>query len=162
MSEFYIGQIFLEEYPPQAAEWCNEQGTCFISEIEPNEDGINQFQIVESPKETAYEREERFTSNFFQIPPVEGIFEGGWYRKKPKGYSSAIESMNTIFNAVSVIGNLPAGNLTFYVAPDFKDETQCTEEWLVANQFKNDEMTAAEFGQFYAAFITVWNSQEHK
>jgi hypothetical protein len=63
---------------------------------------------------------------------------------------------------VTVMGFLPAKVLTFYNAPDFSDETQCTEEWLVANSFKNETMTAEEFGAFYEKFITAWNTQEHK
>lgn len=34
MTEYYIGQIFKEEYPPEAADWCNSNN-CFIDEIEP-------------------------------------------------------------------------------------------------------------------------------
>lgn len=45
-----IGQIFEGEYPPEAAEWCNERGDCYITELEKGtaEDGedIRRFQIV--------------------------------------------------------------------------------------------------------------------
>ena len=34
MEEFFIGQIFEGEYPPEAAEWCNNRGDCYIDEIE--------------------------------------------------------------------------------------------------------------------------------
>ena len=48
MDEFYIGQIFEGEYPPEAALWCNENN----AHIE--EQGMNgetrQFQIVENVK----------------------------------------------------------------------------------------------------------------
>ena len=101
-------------------------------------------------------RKVEFLSQFFEIP------EHGFFRKQPKGYSSAVESLNTAFNIVSIIGNLPAGTLTFYEMPDFTIEEQCTEEWLVANSYKNDEMTATEFGKFYADFMTAWNTQEHQ
>lgn len=106
-------------------------------------------------EEITQERKAEFEKQFFNI---EGV---GYYRRQPKGYSSALESVNTAFNAVSIMGKLPAGTLTFYNAPDFTIEEQCTEEWLVANSFKNAEMTAQEFGQFYASFITAWNMQEH-
>ena len=101
------------------------------------------------------ERKAEFEKQFFNI---EGV---GYYRRQPKGYSSALESVNTAFNAVTIMGKLPENTLTFYQAPDFTIEEQCTEEWLVANSFKNVEMTAQEFGQFYASFITAWNMQEH-
>ncbi len=160
MEQFYIGQIFENEYPIEAADFCNNRGDCYIEEIETIDD-VRRFQIVEVPEETEEERKQRFMVNFFEIPPIEGVFQGGWYRKKPKGYSSAIESMITAFSAVAVMKGLPAGYLTFYTAPDFADKAQCTEEWLVANTFKNEAMTQAEFDQFHAAFITVWNAQEH-
>lgn len=46
--EFYIGQIFDGEYPPEAAVWCN--GTnAHIEEITEPGAGVRQFQIVENP-----------------------------------------------------------------------------------------------------------------
>lgn len=119
-------------------------------------DGI--VDLRESAKykaEQALEREKTFYSEFIEIPNF------GWYRKTPKGYSSAVESINTAFNAVSVLGSLPADYLIFYEKPDFTKPKECTEEWLIAHQTKNEAMSAEEFGQFYAAFITAWNSQEH-
>lgn len=96
-----------------------------------------------------------FESEFFEIPNI------GWYRKVPKGYTSAIESLNTAFNAVLVLNSLPADYLIFYTKPDFTQDEQCTEEWLIANQFKNKAMTKEEFMQFYANFVTAWNNLEH-
>lgn len=152
--EFYIGQIFEGEYPPEAAIWCNDQGTCHIEEV-ANDDSTLRFQIVKNAKPTALELELKFNNEFIEIPDV------GFYRKTPKGYSSAIESINTAFNAAAVIGKLPAGYLTFYQKPDFTDETQCTEEWLVEHSFKNEEMPADEFGHLYSKFVQAWNTQEH-
>lgn len=106
-------------------------------------------------QELAEERKNLFKKDFFNI---EGY---GWYRKIPKGYTSAVESINTAFNIVTVVGILPKGSLIFYTKPDFTDEKQCTEEWLIENQIKSDEMTATEFGKFYTAFVTAWNTQEH-
>ena len=110
---------------------------------------------MKSDDDKTQERKAEFEKQFFNI---EGV---GYYRRQPKGYSSALESVNTAFNAVTIMGKLPENTLTFYQAPDFTIEEQCTEEWLVANSFKNVEMTAQEFGQFYASFITAWNMQEH-
>lgn len=117
------------------------------------------LKIIENPnyeEEQAKSRKEEFNDKFFNI---EGF---GYYRKQPKGYQSAVESINTAFNMVTVLGLLPANTLTFYTAPDFADAEQCTEEWLIANSFKNEVMTAQEFGEFYAKFMTAWNTQEHK
>ena len=110
---------------------------------------------MKTDEEQAQQREKEFKSQFFEIVNV------GFYRRQPKGYSSALESVNTAFNAVTIMGNLPAGTLTFYKEPDYSDPEQCTEQWLVENSFKNEVMTTEEFGQFYASFITAWNTQEH-
>lgn len=106
-----------------------------------------------SDDEKAEQREAQFKTQFFEIQNF------GWYRKVPKGYSSAVESLNTAFNAVSILGKLPAGMLIFYQTPDFTQDI--TEEWLINHQILNPEMTAQEFGQFYILFMTAWNTQEH-
>ena len=110
-------------------------------------------------EEQVKEHEEQFNKDFFKVQ-----YNGQdlYFRKQPKGYSSAVESINTAFNIVNTIGTLPAGSLVFYQQPDFTDETQCTEEWLVEHQVKSEEMAATEFGTFYAGFITAWNTQEHE
>jgi len=125
--------------------------------LEANEMVNGDGEIVINPDydtEQTAKREAEFKTNFFEI-------NTGWYRRKPKGYSSAIESLNTAFNAVTVLGKLPADTLTFYTAPDFTDAEQCTESWLVENSFKNAEMTATQFGTFYATFLQAWNASEH-
>lgn len=127
-------------------------------EIKETERPIVDFQFADTEEyqqKQIKKREEHFKSEFFEIPNV------GWYRKIPKGYSSAIESINTAFNAVLVLNSLPANYLIFYTKPDFSDEKQCTEEWLISNQFSNKDMTKEEFMQFYANFVTVWNNMEH-
>ena len=165
MTNFYIGKIITIDEYEMACNWIEEQNKSHytVTEIEPF-DG-SKFQISDNSP-TAEEqiklREQNFEANFFEIPVIDGIFKGGWFRKQPKGYQSAVESINTAFNAVTVMGLLPADYLIFYTKPDFTDEAQCTEEWLVANQFKNETMTAQEFGQFYVAFMTAWNTQEHQ
>lgn len=49
-TEFQIGQIFEETYPPEAACWCNEHGDRYITEIDPTEDDKRRFQIVAVPE----------------------------------------------------------------------------------------------------------------
>ena len=105
--------------------------------------------------EVAEKREADFKTDFFYIPDF------GWFRKQPKGYSSAVESLNTAFNAVTIMQKLPAGMLIFYQAPDFTKPEECTEEWLIEHQTYSEEMTAQEFGAFYVGFMTAWNNQEH-
>ena len=106
-------------------------------------------------EQQAVKREAEFKSKFFEIPKF------GWFRKQPKGYSSAVESLNTAFNAVSLMNGLPAGTLIFYKQPDFTKEKECTEEWLIEHQTLNEAMTTLEFGTFYVGFMTAWNNQEH-
>ena len=47
MDTFTTGQIFAEIYPPEAAQWCNENNH-YIVELEPI-DGMRQFQIQAIP-----------------------------------------------------------------------------------------------------------------
>lgn len=45
MAEYYIGQIFENTYPAEAAEWVNDNN-CYIDEIEPLGD-VRRFEIFE-------------------------------------------------------------------------------------------------------------------
>ena len=100
-------------------------------------------------------REATFKAQFFEIG------DWGWFRKVPKGYSSAVEAMSAAFNMVTILGHLPANTLTFYAAPDFADENECTETWLIDNSIKNSELSAADFGALYTQFLQAWNEIEH-
>lgn len=106
-------------------------------------------------------REAEFKSTFFYINSF------GWYRKHPKGYQSAVESINSAYNSfaemqkLGLAENFPANTLIFYQQPDFTKAEQCTEEWLVEHQIFNQAMTPQQFGQFYIGFIQAWNTQEH-
>lgn len=53
-NDFFIGQIFEETYPPEAAVWCNSHGDRYITELE--KDGAKRrFQIVAVPEPTTEE-----------------------------------------------------------------------------------------------------------
>ena len=153
---YHIGQIFEEIYPADAAEWCNNNNA-YIEEIEPEND-IRRFEIMAESEPTPEERRQIFLQDFFKVNVGDQEL---YYRKKPKGYSSAVESLNTAFNAVSIMQKLPAQMLIFYEEPDFNIPEQCTEEWLIQHQIFNDEMSIQEFGAFYVEFMTAWNTQEH-
>jgi hypothetical protein len=45
MTDYYIGQIFVGTYPPEAAEWCNTHN-CYMGDMPP-QDGKIRFQIME-------------------------------------------------------------------------------------------------------------------
>ena len=55
---FISNQIFIGEYPPEAAKWCNDSGTYHIEEI-ATENGHRRFQIVENPQPTSEELAEQ-------------------------------------------------------------------------------------------------------
>lgn len=111
----------------------------------------------EYKQEQAEKRKEEFNNNFI-------ITSWGAFRKNPKGYSSAVEAVNTIFNMVNVAQALTdelAQLLIFYEVPDFTDAEQCTEEWLVAHQKTHEACDLATFMQWYLEFQTVWASTQY-
>lgn len=107
-------------------------------------------------KEQADKREADFKSSFFYI---EGF---GWYRKQPKGYQSAVESMNVLFNVANVSDGIAAGLIIFYQEPDYTKPEECTEEWLVEHQIIQPAMTKEAFMALYVSFMTAWNNEMHK
>lgn len=109
-------------------------------------------------EEQAQLREENFKSQFFEIQGY------NWYRKQPKGYTSALESLNVAYNMITsgAIQELPSGTFIFYPQPDFTKPEQCTEEWLIANQILSEAMNAQQFIQFYAQFVVAWNTEMHE
>lgn len=106
-------------------------------------------------EEKAEMRQQEFLKDFFN---VEGF---GYYRRQPKGYQSAVESMNVLFNIANVTQGVQAGLIIFYQEPDFSKPEECTEEWLVEHQIIMPAMTLQEFMQLYVAFMTAWNTEEH-
>lgn len=54
---YYVGQIFIKDYPMEAAIWC-ENNNCGIDVIAP-EGGQRRFQITENQPETPEERRQR-------------------------------------------------------------------------------------------------------
>lgn len=119
---------------------------------------IENGELVLNPdyeQEAAEKREADFKSKFFNIVGY------GWYRKQPKGYQSAVESMNVLFNVANVSDGIQAGLIIFYEQPDFTKPEECTEKWLIEHQIIQPAMTKAEFMQLYVAFMTAWNTEEH-
>lgn len=55
--EYYIGQIFEDMYPSEAAEWCNNNNAMIV-EIEPSGD-VRRFQIQAIPEPTPEEIKQR-------------------------------------------------------------------------------------------------------
>ena len=89
----------------------------------------------------------------------------GNYRLQPKGYANAQQSIDTINNMVNALGSLTnqiSEMILFYETPDFTDETQCTEEWLIAHQYKAPVMTKEEWTEFYIEFSTLYAQKQYK
>lgn len=152
MTEFYIGQILDNPYPPEAAIWCN-QNNCMLDDINVN--GEIKTIINQVPDLTEKERKTIFLNTFFKVGDY------GYYRKKPKGYQSAIESINTAYNIAKEEGGLPADILIFYPKPNFKKAEQCTEEWLIEHQIKMPAMDFATFYPIYKELVNTWNEENH-
>lgn len=111
----------------------------------------------------AAEREATFKEQFFKMPLDTAFTDTGfgYYRKQPKGYQSAVESMQLACTIANSQGGLPANTLIFYEEPDFYDETTVTEEWLVNHQIILPALTQEQFNAIFSAFVVAWNTQEH-
>ena len=104
------------------------------------------------------EREKEFYTHFIKTSL-------GNYRLEPKGYANAQQSIDTINNMVNALGGLTnqiSEMILFYETPDFTDETQCTEEWLIAHQYKAEPMTKEEWTKFYIEFSTLYAQNQYK
>lgn len=106
----------------------------------------------------ANERKKEFESKFIQTL-------WGWYRKQPKGYANAPQSVDIIFNIVNASGSFTeqvANMMLFYQQPDFDKPDECTEEWLIEHQYKHEPCSIQEFMNFYIAFQTAWANDQYK
>lgn len=113
---------------------------------------------AEWEEKQAQSRKAEFEGKFIQT-------SWGWYRKQPKGYANAPQSIDIIFNIVNASGGFTeqvADMMLFYQQPDFDNPEECTEEWLVAHQYKHNPCTTQEFLQFYVAFQTAWANDKYR
>lgn len=157
MTDFYVGQIFDNPYPPEAALWCNQNG-CYLGDTEV--DGVEKTIILETPDLTSAERKALFLEDFFKVNL--GELGNAYYRKKPKGYASAVESILTAQIICAKLNGLPEGILIFYKQPTFSKPEQCTEEWLESHQIVLPALTVEQFDELFINFITSWNKKEHE
>lgn len=116
-----------------------------------------------SDDEKAEQREAQFKTQFFKMPLDKSFADTGfgYYRKQPKGYQSAVESMQLAFTIANSQGGLPANTLIFYEEPDFHNPETLTEEWLVNHQIILPALTQEQFNIIFSAFVVAWNTQEH-
>lgn len=158
MTDFYVGQIFLNEVPEGAAAFCDEHNY-YIDDLEP-ENNVRRFQICEIAQPTPEDRKENFLKDFFKVSL--GDLGTGYYRKNPKGYTSAIESITVAERMCAKNNGLPAGTLIFYQQPNFNKPEQCTEEWLEAHQIIMPALTVEQFDTLFMSFVMAWNKEEHE
>lgn len=100
MQEFYIGQVFEDIYPPEAAEWCNNNNAVMF-EIDPVvvEDGSKRrFQICEVPEPTAEEQNEQIQ------------------KKRARLYAELIDTLHAEKQRKTVLGEWTEENELEYVA----------------------------------------------
>jgi hypothetical protein len=134
---YYNGRVFCavpgKYYQDENGVWCEKSD----AEIE---------------QEKIAQRRKNFEDTFIQT-------SWGWYRKVPKGYSNALQSVDAIKAMVSGKGGFVsqiAQVVIFYTQPDYTDPTQCTEEWLIAHQYHHQACTTEEFTEFYLDFQSRW------
>lgn len=112
-------------------------------------------EVAEKEKE---ERRKAFMDDFI-------LTSWGWYRKSPKGYANAPQSIDIILNMINALGGLTkqvANLMIFYSEPDFSIPEQCTEEWLVEHQTHPETKTVEEFMEFYIDFQTRWANEQYR
>ena len=144
-----------------------------IQNVEVSEEVYNAFiedndkyiysngKIIKNPnyqKIKANRRKLEFENKFIQTT-------WGWYRKEPKGYANAPQSVDIILNIVNASNGFTeqvANMMLFYQQPDFDNAEECTEEWLIEHQYKHAPCTTQEFMQFYIAFQTAWANDQYK
>lgn len=108
--------------------------------------------------ELAQEREKTFYTQFIKTSL-------GNYRLEPKGYANAQQSIDLVDRFVSKFGALTeqlTNMMLFYKTPDFTKPEQCTEKWLVNNQYNPDTMTIEEWEKFYFEFSQLYAMQQYK
>lgn len=108
--------------------------------------------------EQAEERKNKFYQEFISTSL-------GNYRLEPKGYANAQQSIDLVDRFVSKFGALTeqlTDMMLFYKTPDFTKPEQCTEKWLVNNQYNPDTMTIEEWEKFYFEFSQLYAMQQYK
>ena len=104
------------------------------------------------------EREEAFYKEFISTSL-------GNYRLVPKGYANAQQSIDLVDRFVTKMGSLNEQLVTmmiFYKTPDFTKPEQCTEKWLLNNQYNPETMTQEEWDKFYFEFSQLYAMNQYK
>ena len=95
MSDYFIGQTFSGEYPPEAAYFCNESGNSYITELEPL-NGVRQFQIVAIPEPTEEEIKAQLQAQYTNY--IQSILDD---EAKKLGYDSCLSVCSYVNTGVT-------------------------------------------------------------
>jgi len=133
-SEHIIGQIFQNEYPPEAAMWCNNNNA-YIDEIEPLQ-GIRRFEIKAVPQPTAEDRERKFHREFFNTSL-------GYIRRSvTMADGSHKDFLSDLLPTIAIAVNLNTPvSIIAYSKPDF---THPVADWT---QYQHIETVTTQFIQ---------------
>ena len=137
IEEFYIGQIFENIYPIEAAQWCNDCGNCCIAEIDAL-DNIRRFEIKAIPQPTEEElieqRKEQFAKEFF-------LTSLGYIRRNVTMQDgSQKDFLCDLLPTIAMgVNNHLTVNIIAYKEPDY---TKDVEDWT---EYQHTEVATAEF-----------------
>ena len=143
INEYNIGQIFENEYPPEAAQWCNENGNAYIAEIEPLEN-IRRFEIKAVPQPTPEDRLREFHKEFFNTSL-------GYIRRSVSmADGSHKDFLSDLLPTIAMAVNMNTSvSIITYSEPDF---TEPIEDWT---QYQHIETVTTQFIQ--ECFVQLQN-----
>ena len=146
---FEIGQIFSPEYPPEAAEFCNSRGDCYITELEPS-DGKRRFQIVAVPEPSIDELRSA------KLAQLDAAFLA-WYEQDATVTSSLgfvadsdVRAVTDVSGLITVAESTPAESRTAVAFMDHEN----VPHLLSLDQLKTLQIEIIQNGQ--AAYQQKW------
>lgn len=148
--DFTIGQIFEGVYPPEAADFCNTRGDCYIDELDPAEDGSRRFQIVAVPEPSLEEVKS------FKLQELERAFLQ-WYEKDAKVTSSLgfvadsdVRAVTDVSGLITVVEATPEESRSSVAFMDANNEPHM----LALDQLKVLQLEIVQNGQ--SAYQQKW------
>ena len=148
--DFTIGQIFEGTYPPEAADFCNTRGDCYITELDTAEDGTRRFQIVAVPEPSLEEVKS------FNLQELERAFLQ-WYEKDAVVTSSLgfvadsdVRAVTDVSGLISVAEATPEDSRTTVAFMDHEN----VPHMLTLEQLKTLHLEILQNGQ--SAYQQKW------
>ena len=117
-------------------------------------------------EEEAQKRQEAFEKEFIETSMKDSHGNNAWYRQIPHGYANAPQTIEIVDKYVRDAQGMTeqiASLLIFYEKPDFAEEEECTEEWLIQHQFNPPvNMTLQQWLAFEMDFQIRWADLKYK